>query len=192
VVARQDGSFYVSNDRSGKYGILETLLRLKLSTVVYCDGTGRWSTVAHGLAMANGLAILTGKLLVAATREDVVYSFTIGPDGSLTRKEIVARVKGPDNVTIAGGDLLVASHGNALALAMHSIWSWKKSPSIIYRINLASRLVEPIFSDDGGTISAASVAVHYKDSLCVGQIFDPFVLKCPSLDGMLRTPDHRQ
>ncbi|MBW1710043.1 MAG: SMP-30/gluconolactonase/LRE family protein [Deltaproteobacteria bacterium] len=178
LAGQPDGGIYVSNDRSAKGGMLELALKLKRSTIVYYDGFGTWSIAAERLAMANGLAIAGGKLFVAATREDAIFSFIIQPGGTLSNKRLFASVKGPDNFFVSGNNLLVGAHLNTLALMRHSGNPEKKAPSVIYQIYLSSGDTQPLFTDDGTKISGASVGVLYGDILYIGQIFDDFILKC--------------
>ena len=184
--ARPDGSIYVSNDSSKKGGLFELVFALKRSNVVYFNGSS-WIIAASSLAMANGIVALDDRVYVAVTREHKTYQFTPRPDGSLGDKKILARVRGPDNLTLHKGDLrgdeggsdrvlLVAAHEKDMALMRHMSSSSKKSPTAIYSVGLLNGAVTPVFKDNGSRISAGSVAVMSASRLYIGQIMDPFIL----------------
>ena len=177
--ALPDGTMYVSNDSSGAGGMLELILSLKRSTVVYYDGT-EWTVAAERIAMANGIVALPDRVYVAATRENRIYEYRRDAGGLLTGKRVLARVKGPDNMSVSGASLIVASHAKSIALARHlsAEGSRPLSPTNIYRIDPTTGSRTSLFSDTGKAISAASVGVE-QGRLYIGQIMEPFVLSVP-------------
>jgi hypothetical protein len=176
LAALPDGQLYVGNDRSAGGGLTEMVLGLKKSTVVHFDGQGTWKVVAEGLAYTNGIAVLGHRVIVAATRENAIYSYARLGDGSLTLKTRVARVPGPDNFFVAGDDLFVAVHPRPLAFVAHARNPAKPSPSHVYRMDLATYEMELLFADDGHGISASSTGIWIDQTLWIGQVFDPFVV----------------
>lgn len=175
-----DGTMYVSNDASGRGGMFETVLGLKRSTVVFFDGS-KWSVAADGIAMANGIAVFPDVVYLSATRENRVYVFKREQSGGLTDKQVLARIKGPDNISVFGNSLIVAGHRKSLALARHLGASKHppSSPTTIYQIDTGTNEMGILFTDNGDLISAGSVGVISGGCLCIGQIMDPFVLCVP-------------
>jgi hypothetical protein len=178
--ALDDGTIYVSNDSSGKGGMFETIIGLKRSTLVYFDGE-RWSVAADRIAMANGIAAFQDCVDLAATRENRVYRFGSERSGRLVEKETAARIKGPDNISVWNGSLIVAGHRKSLALARHLSASKNppESPTTLYQIDMETDEVHTLFSDGGDIISAGSVGVHYDGNIYIGQIMDPFIISVP-------------
>ena len=175
-----DGRIYVSNDSSGKGGMFETIIGLKRSTLLYFDGE-QWSVAADRIAMANGIVAFQDSVYLSATRENRVYRFRRERSGRLVEKEAVARIKGPDNISVWNGYLIVAGHRKSLALARHLGASKNppESPTTLYQIDMDTKNVQILFSDDGSTISAGSVGVHYDGNIYIGQIMDPFIVSVP-------------
>ena len=177
LAAYPDGRLYVSNDKSKDGGMFEMLLGLKKSSVVFYNGRGEWKRAATKLAMANGVAVDGDTVYVAATRDNSVFSYTAAADGSLSEKQRIAKVKGADNFYMQNNMLYIASHEKIFKLFAHFSKPEKHSPSLVYGIDLATNQKERIFYNQGELISAVSVGIPYGDSLYLGQIFDPFVLK---------------
>ena len=177
LCALPDGSIYVSNDSSGKGGMMELILSLKRSTVVHYDGSGKWTVAAEKLAMANGIQAEGKTLYLAVTRENAVYTCPINDDGTLGPRSLLARVKGADNITLDKGYLYAAGHLKDLALAGHMQNPDKKAPSTVFRIDSNSGDSTIVFQDDGSLISAASVAVPHNGSLYIGQIADDGIVR---------------
>ena len=177
LAALPNGSIYVTNDSSQKGGMLELILGLRQSNVVYFDGVG-WREVAGKIAMANGIAIISDKVYVAATRENRVLEYHRAEDGSLSSRRVLAKVKGPDNFSILQGNLIVAAHEKSIALSRHlsSSSSPPPSPTAIYLIDVETGQKKSIFRDSGVYISAGSVGVVYQRNLYIGQIMDPFIV----------------
>lgn len=176
LCALPDGSMYISNDGSGKGGMMEIILSRKKSTVVWYDGSGNWRVSADKLAMANGIQVSGATLFLAVTRENAVYAYGIGPNGSLETREKLASVKGADNITLEGDFLYIAGHVKDLALASHMTNPARKAPSTVFRIRKNDGETVIVFQDDGNLISAASVAVPYEGTLFIGQIADDYIV----------------
>ena len=174
------GLIYVSNDSSGGGKILETILGLKHSTVVYYDGAS-WSVSAERIAMANGIVAHPDVVYVSATRENKVYAFSRNGAGDLSDKRVLAKIKGPDNITAYGDTLIVAGHTKSIALSRHLSASKDppSSPTSIFIIDPKNGEVGLLFENKGDLISAGSVGVITGGELYVGQIMDPFVISLP-------------
>ena len=182
LAVRSDGSFYVCNDSSARGGILELILGLRRSTVVYYDGLGGWSVAAERLAMANSAAIDGDTLYVSATRANRVYAYSTAAGGRLTDRRVLARIKGPDNLVLEASELLVAAHRNSLAFMAHVRNPGRRSPSTVYAIDTQSGAATVLFADDGARISAASTGLRHEGVLYLGQVFEPFLLRCAAPD----------
>ncbi len=177
LAALADGQLYVGNDRSAGGGLSELILGLKKATLVHFDGRSEWKVVADGLAYCNGVAVVGHRVILAATRENAIYSFAILGDGSLTHKTRLARVPAPDNFFVAGDDLFVAAHPSATAFIGHARNPARPSPSHVYRLDLGTRELQLLFADDGRGISASSTGIWLDQTLWIGQVFEPFVVE---------------
>lgn len=183
LTALPDGSFYVSNDagKRGKTGppLSEMVLGLKRSKVVWCDGKKEGCTVqvaAEKLGMANGIGIQNDFVYVATTRENNLYQFNV-KNHQLVSKLFVAKIKGQDNIRFHDEKIILAAHLKSLAFIKHLRKSKNLSPSVVYRIDPATKKTEVIYANKGEQISAASGGIIHNGFLYIGQVFDPFVLK---------------
>ena len=183
LAALPDGQLYVGNDRSTLPGTSEMLLGLKRATVAHYDGHGAWKVVADQLAYCNGMAVVGSRLIVATTRENAIYGFAILGDGWLTHKTRLARVPAPDNFFVTGDDLFVAVHPRQDAFVAHALNPKRRSPSHVYRLDLATNELELLFADNGSGISGSSVALCLDQTLWIGQVFEPFLI-----EARVRTP----
>ncbi len=192
IAAAGPESFYLTNDRGPGTAVinvrwmhmLENLLQLARSTVVYHDGRGA-RVVAEDIAFANGIEISAdgGTVLVGSTQWRMLLAFTRETQsGLLLRSGSLALPGGADNIRRdANGDLWVAAHPNAFAFIGHARDAEKESPSMILRLARDSRGVvhtEQAFGDPGTLISGASVGLHHQGRLLIGSVFQPTILDC--------------
>lgn len=178
----ESGILYVTNDSSGSGGFAETALKLKRSSVVsYATGEG-WRVVADRIAMANGIFVNGHTAYVAATRQNAIFAFTIDSNGLFTERRRLAKIKGPDNIMLWEGKLLVAAHTKTLALVRHMSNQRNPSPSVIYSVDPQSGDTATVFADDGTIISAASTAAFVDGTLFIGQIVAPHMVSAKNLD----------
>jgi len=187
IAAAGPESFYLTNDRGegpGWMHMVENLLQLSRSTVVYHDGRGA-RVVADGIAMANGIEITADgtTVLVGSTQWRMIMAYTRDPaSGILVRTGSLALPGGADNIRRdADGDLWVAAHPNAFAFIGHAMNAEKESPSMVLRLGRDARGVvhtEQAFGDPGTLLSGASVGVQRQGRLLIGAIFQPTVLDC--------------
>ena len=125
---------------------------------------GGWNEIILGLRRSNIVFFDGARWSVAAGR----------PGG----RSALATVKGPDNLGLGGPDgLLMASHADSLAFLRHTRSPRNLSPSHIYALDSGTGSLRLLFADDGSRISA-SAAVRFGAALYLGQVFEPFVLKC--------------
>lgn len=165
-----DGTIYVSNDGSGDGGVFEVILGLKRATVVMIPPRGEARVVVEDLAMANGIQAVGDELYLAVTRQNAVYRYDRGADGTVSGRTQLAYVKGPDNLSLTEEYIFVAAHLKDMALARHMSNPAIPAPSVIYRIDRESGDRVLVYADGGDTISAASVAVSAEGYLFIGQI----------------------
>lgn len=204
IAAAGPESFYLTNDRGPALGVIgqrwthmvENLLQLARSTVVYHDGRGA-RVVAEDIAFANGIEISAdgGTVLVGSTQWRMLLAFTREPQsGMLLRSGSLALPGGADNIRRdSDGNLWVAAHPNAFAFIGHAMDAGKESPSMILRLARDSRGVvqtEQAFGDPGTLLSGASVGLHRQGRLLIGAVFQPKLLDCLVDETRLReTPD---
>lgn len=180
-------AFYLTNDRgSGPrwMHMVENLLQLSRSTVVYYDGRGV-RIVAKDIAFANGIDVTAdgGTVLVGSTLWRELLAYTRDPgSGMLLRSGTLPLPGGPDNIhRDAAGNLWVAAHPNAFAFIGHAISGDKQSPSMILRLGRGSNgllQVQQAFGDPGSLVSGASAAMQINNRLLIGATFQPKLLDC--------------
>lgn len=185
VLAREDGSFYVSNDSYKRGGFMEMALKLKKAQLVFCGRDGNCRVVEEKVAYGNGLAYRDGFLYQGSTRGNLVYRYNVQPDGSLTDKVVVCKgVTGADNLRFHGEDLLVANHPKPIAFIGHAKDPQKHSPSMVCKFSPQDfdpdegpLQPEIIYCDDGSTISASATGLIVGQKLYVSQVFEPYILE---------------
>lgn len=180
-------AFYLTNDRGSGPGwvhMVENLLQLSRSTVVYHDGRFV-RVVAEDIAFANGVELSAdgGTLLTASTLWRMLMTYARDPSsGMLLRTGSLPLPFGPDNIRRdANGDLWVAGHPNAFAFIGHAMNAEKESPGKVLRIsrdNRGATRIQEVFADPGTLISGTSVAVHHQGRLLIGAVFQSSLLDC--------------
>lgn len=129
--------------------------------------------ILGGLHMPNGLCLIDSTIYFATTVFGKLYS----SDLTSGKKEKILRLKGADNITVVGdGSILVATHPNFTRFSLHAINNHRRSPSLVYNVNLKTEKATKIFFDNGGLISAASTALLFDKKLYLGQIFNDYFL----------------
>lgn len=187
IVAVGPGQFYVSNDHRYPAGIKQTLesyLQLKLSNVVYYDGS-RFKEVASDIGYANGINVSAdGKTLYlcAVTEYSLhIYSRDIA-SGSLSLRQKIDLGTGVDNIEIdSNGGLWIGAHPQLLTFVQHAQDPAKISPSQILHLNPrpgGGYDTKEVYLNMGEEISASSVAAVYKNRMLIGAVFDPKFLDC--------------
>lgn len=178
LVVLDDGSFFTSIDSVPRNSLLNLALGLKRGRIVHCEKSGPCRMVAEHLGYPNGLAMGSdGFLYVTTSTEDRLYRFRVNADHSLESPSLVADLPGGDNLQRDGDGLMTTSHPSGLAFIRHRRDATEPSPSVVYRIG-ERHSVAAMFADDGHRISAASVAVRLDGALYMGQVFNPYLLRC--------------
>jgi len=177
LTANSDGSFWVSNDAGKRGSVMEMLFRMKRCKVIFYDGKSKWSVAAQRLSFGNGIVTKSDTAYVATTRQNKLFSYTILPDGKFVNRKTIAKITGQDNLRFFGNSLLIAVHLKPMAFVRHVKNPIKKSPTVVYRINLSDLKKELIYADDGSVISAGSTGLIVNGYLYIAQVFEPFILK---------------
>ncbi|MCB9188058.1 MAG: hypothetical protein H6599_02130 [Flavobacteriales bacterium] len=137
------------------------------SVVRYFEGG--WEKVVKHMKYPNGVYVLGDALYITTTLQNKVFAI----DHGVENKEVIAKVKGGDNLAYDGTNLYTTSHPKFGKFIKHYKNEDKKSPSVVYEISLKENKV--VYSNEGEQISAASVAWRYQDYLIIGQVFDNFL-----------------
>ncbi len=187
ILAVGPDKFYVSNDHryiAGLMQVLENYLQLKLSSVVYYDGS-RFSEVASGIGYANGINVSAdGKILyLCAVTEGALHIYNRDIDsGKLILRQKLELGTGVDNIEIdSNGGLWIGAHPQLLKFMQHVQDHAKLSPSQILHLKPKAGGgydIKEVYLNMGEEISASSVAAVYKNRMLVGAVFDPKFLDC--------------
>ena len=187
LVAVGPNSVYISNDHrhvSGFMRLLEDYLRLRLSNVIFYDGT-RVVEAASGIGYANGINISNnGEILYLCStteRSLYIYARDIGT-GKLILREKIKVDTGVDNIEIDDrGDLWIGAHPQLLKFIQHAADLSTISPSQV--LHLSARAaggydVEEVYLNTGEEISGSSVAAVRNKRMLIGAVLDPKFLDC--------------
>jgi arylesterase / paraoxonase len=187
VAAVDQNRFYVTNDHTSTsaFGrMLDDLLVLPRANVLYFNGN-YFRVVADRLNFPSGAALSPdGKYLYvseAFNRRLDTYarselSGALDPAGTL---EIPSNL---DNLRFdTVGNLWVASHPGALAMAAYRSDPAKPAPSEIFRVTLANGVPQSatlVYADRGKQIGGSSVAVVSGKLMLIGSPWDDHILYC--------------
>jgi arylesterase/paraoxonase len=187
ILAVGPDQFYVSNDHrytAGLMQVLENYLQLKLSNVVYYDGS-RFLEVASGIGYASGINVSAdGKILyLSAVTEGALHIYNRDiVSGKLTHREKLDLGTGVDNIEIdASGGLWIGAHPQLLKFMQHAQDPAKLSPSQILHLKPKAGGgydIKEVYLNLGQEISASSVGAVYKNRMLIGAVFDPKFLDC--------------
>jgi arylesterase / paraoxonase len=186
VVAVDKDKFYVTNDHGNPKGPLRTAeeyLQIPLSYVLYYNGevfTKVWTGINYG----NGINVSRDgeKLFLATTTGRTLLTFNRNSEnGSLTLDKSIDLGTGIDNISVdTDGTLWIAAHPKMLAFVSHAKDPAKHSPSQILKLtpdNRGDYQVSEIYMNDGSDLSGSSVALHYKNEVFVGVVFESKLLR---------------
>lgn len=180
LVLLDENRFYFTNDHKYTQGFgrfLEDYVGLSLSNVVYFDGEN-YSEAANGIAYANGINYDPERKLifVASPRKFLIKVYSRNSDGSIDFIEDILCGTGPDNIEFnADGNLWAGAHPNLLQFAAYAKGNKETAPSEIIKIDYRTKndyAVETIFTNDGHSMSASSVAAPYHDLILAGNVKD--------------------
>lgn len=171
VTGFADGTLLVSNDAGKQGNYAEALFKLKRCKIVYWDHN-KCTVAADKICFANGITNKEGKVYLASTLQNMIWSFDF-KDGKMINRQTVAEVNGPDNLRIIDGDMYVACHLRFLAFLKHMKKSSNYSPTTVYRINPATGKALVVFFDNGSKLSAGSTGLAFRNKLYVSGVFDP-------------------
>ncbi len=176
-----DGSFIVSNDAGKRGNKAEVLFAKAASKLVYCPGEGS-NCEEIGLPVAYGNGVLADikekRLYHASSRSNKVFVYRL-EGKKLIGRQLLCRIKTPDNLRFSPEGILVASHSNPFRFIRHMKDSSENSPGKIYVLPERSGVAKVIFEDDGSQISAPSTALIWKDRLFICQVFNEGIWVTP-------------
>lgn len=199
VTANCAGEIFVTNDARKHGSAIESILKLKTSTIVhYQPESQRWNLVAKGFSYANGIAINHcpyDYIIFSTVRSNKVFMLQYHPKALISNKKdplddtesyylkTIAKLKGLDNITfISDKEILVTAHLRQVAFLKHYKDPKNLSPTVVYKVNIITGEYQAIYSNDGSAISTGSTALYYKHKLYISQVFEPFLLKCDAGD----------
>lgn len=185
-----DGEVFVSNSPPTLLsGLLDLWFGIGSNIVHYRDGS--WHVAASRLRFANGVAALDSQVFVAETTGKRLRRYEIrkspGSEEPCLQESGTLEVPGsPDNLSwTPDGALVVAIHDDLRAFSRHARDSMAdrkevaSSPSKVLRIDSElgeSSLLWRTASDE--ELSAASSAISTPAEGFIGQVFQPFILRC--------------
>lgn len=170
VTGLSDGTILISNDSKKPGQVLDMLFKVKKAEIVYWNGSN-CSVASKKYCYSNGITNSNGKVYLASTLQNKVWSFDF-KDGKMINREVIAKVKGGDNIRFNGNNLIVPCHLRSIAFLKHMGDSTKLSPTTVYSINPVSKKTEVIFFDSGKQLSAGSTSVAYNGYLYTVGVFD--------------------
>ena len=175
VTGLPDGTVLISNDMGKQGNFWEALLILKRAKIIYWDHT-KCSVAAGKFCYSNGITNRNGKVYLASTRQDKVWSFDFS-GGKMINKQVIAHVHGADNLRFDGNDLLVACHLRFLDFLKHMKDSTHFSPTTVYRIDPIARKTSVAYYDSGKQLSAGSTGLIYGGYIYTSGIFDAKIVR---------------
>ncbi|KAK7111888.1 hypothetical protein V1264_011442 [Littorina saxatilis] len=183
--ATGENSFYFTNSNyftKPLAVLLEVLLELPLTDVVYFDGQ-TYTVVDSGLKSPNGVAMSPGGKYVYVAyfvaREIAVYKRN--EDNTLRPVQKYPLYGWPDNIQVdqKTGHLFVALHPLAYKfLAYTDDIGGQTTPSQVIQLAVEDGLIkssQELFYDHGDLISGSSTAIVYDGTLLVGSVFHNLV-----------------
>lgn len=178
VCTDNQGGIYVSNDSGERNNFWEKLFELKRSFVIHYNGQN-WSAAGDKLKYANGVGVKNDRLYITGTQEKNIISYQINSDGTHTDKQEIPCMKGNDNITFNGNNLITTAHLDFLKFMKHVKHADKPSPCAVYSVNLETNEMDTLYQDNGAILSAASTGLVYKDHLYIAQVFNPYIIQIP-------------
>lgn len=176
VTGFTDGTLLVSNDAKKAGNIWEPLFKLKKAEIVFWNGTSCSVSSDTRYCYSNGITNRNGKVYLASTLQNKVWQFDF-KDGRLLNREVIAKVKGGDNLRFDGENILVACHLRFLDFLKHMKDPAHYSPTTVYSVNLTTKKCEVVYFDSGAQLSGGATALSYGGYLYSGGVFDAKIIK---------------
>ena len=187
IVAVDQNSFYVTNDHTSmtSFGrLLDDLLVLPRANVLYFNGS-YFRLVANRLNFPAGIALSPdGKYVyVSEAFNRRIDTYVRGElSGALDPAGTLEIPSGLDNLRFdERGDLWVAGHPWAMAMARYRDDAAKPAPSQVFRVALADGIPQSatlVYADPGEQIGGASVAAVAGRRMLIGAPWDDKILDC--------------
>lgn len=186
VAATGPEQFYLVNDRTAQSGWrqwLRVLTRSGDATLVHYDGA-RARVLVDDLAYPAGMALSADgtQLYVAEALAKALRVYRRDPaNDSLTLERIVALGTAPDNLNVdAEGVVWIAAHPRLLRFLAHARDATRPAPTQVLRFDPRRPAdgAVTVYADDGGEISAGTVAASWRDDFLIGGLLDRKVLIC--------------
>ncbi|MEO1773532.1 MAG: hypothetical protein AAFS07_01135 [Pseudomonadota bacterium] len=135
-------------------------------------GPTRAAELETGLAFANGVSLIGGRVLVAETRQDRLRV--------LGTEEMIELPGGPDNLSRGPfGTVIAALHTDLFDYWMYSLGYVDTAASRVVAINPETGRIDVLYDDPlGKQYSGASVGVFVQGRLILGSAFDSGILVC--------------
>jgi hypothetical protein len=176
VTGFSNGTLLVSNDAKKAGNIWEPLFKLKKAEIVFWNGTACSVASDKKYCYSNGITNRNGKVYLASTLQNKVWQFDF-KDGQLLNRQVIAKVKGPDNLRFDGDNILVACHLRFLDFLKHMKDPAHYSPTTVYSINPSTKKCEVVYFDSGAQLSGGATGVSYNGYLYAGGVFDAKIVK---------------
>ena len=128
------------------------------------------------LGYPNGIILHKGYLYFTTFRGDTLYRCLVNKDGTVSEKTDIRKIKGGDNITRSGDNLIITNHPKPGKFYGHFLFGCD-SPSSVYSYNTLTKKMCQIFSDKGDEISGSSTAIKIDKTLYVSQVFENYILK---------------
>ncbi|MCE9500548.1 MAG: arylesterase [Leptospira sp.] len=176
LFALPDGRIFVSNDG------------LSPSKISFFDGK-TWSMIGPGVSLGNGILYRKEKDKEYIYRSGFfagkVLKFELiqTTDGKTDLKEVEKFEigSGPDNLEFDdAGNIYLAAHASVFRFLRHVRSPENFSPSQIFKIDFGKKSVDEIYANNGEEISAASTGLVFENRLIISQVFEDFLLICPT------------
>ncbi|GIX40789.1 MAG: arylesterase [Leptospiraceae bacterium] len=186
LISISQNEFIIINDMKTRGSLIEylstMLFGIKNGSLVYCNiEINQCYEIFNGLGFPNSLALYNNKLFVSTTLENKIYEFDFilkNNQYKLENKKQVATIPGPDNFISYQNKLYITSHPSMWKFIQHSKNAENLSPSLGFEIDPKTYQINKIFEDSGQKISAASVILKLNSELFIGQVFNPYLLRC--------------
>lgn len=178
----------VSNDHctSNRFlGLLYDIFQQPCSEIVYFNGFN-WKILNSNVLFGNGLITIKSPsetlLLRSSSASYKLYTYRVSISGALAVLNDEKLPISPDNIEYDdySTGVLIAGHVSTIKFMMHTLLGFK-SPSAVL-VYYGHQNYSLLYYSDGSELSGCSVAVRTANgTLYIGQVFDPFVLRCTAI-----------